>query len=93
MLHTEVDTSAHVFLQVKVDTLVLWGRNDQILNPEWANRFPTELPGCKLVFVEECGHLPHLEHADLVAEQLLNFAGVKQPAEVAGPPALQTVMQ
>lgn len=65
-------------LQVKVETLVLWGANDEILDSKFAQRFPEELSGCKLVFVKECGHTPHLESAGFVAEQILEFVGASQ---------------
>ena len=31
------------------------------------------LPDARLVMVEGCGHLPHVEHAPLVARHVLDF--------------------
>ncbi|KAG1659785.1 hypothetical protein FOA52_015886 [Chlamydomonas sp. UWO 241] len=58
---------------VRADTLVLWGRDDEILEGTFAERFPAELPTSRLVYVERCGHTPHLESAPFVAEQVLRF--------------------
>ncbi len=59
--------------QVTVPTMVLWGRNDEILDSKFAERFPKELPGSQLIFVDKCGHSPHLESASFVTEQVLGF--------------------
>jgi hypothetical protein len=47
-----------------VPTLVLWGRQDKILEPAMAARFEADLPDGRLVWVEECGHCAHLEAPD-----------------------------
>lgn len=59
---------------VPVDTLVMWGRNDQILEPSYADKFMDELPNARLVWVERCGHVAHLEQPDFMCETLLEFA-------------------
>ncbi|MEL6553287.1 MAG: alpha/beta fold hydrolase [Cyanobacteria bacterium J06621_11] len=59
--------------QVSVDTLVLWGRQDKILGVKDAARFEDVLPQGKLVWVEECGHVPHLEQAKETADRILDF--------------------
>ena len=59
---------------VQQETLILWGERDAILEPSSAYRFLEELPRGRLIWVEECGHVPHLEKADKTAEDILNFA-------------------
>ena len=56
-----------------VPTLVLWGRNDEILSPSLAEQFPKDLPGSQLVFVDRCGHSPHVEQAGMVAGYVTQF--------------------
>eukprot|EP00195_Chlamydomonas_chlamydogama_P015082 CAMPEP_0202910112 /NCGR_PEP_ID=MMETSP1392-20130828/51141_1 /ASSEMBLY_ACC=CAM_ASM_000868 /TAXON_ID=225041 /ORGANISM="Chlamydomonas chlamydogama, Strain SAG 11-48b" /LENGTH=330 /DNA_ID=CAMNT_0049600105 /DNA_START=131 /DNA_END=1123 /DNA_ORIENTATION=- len=68
--------------EVGVETLVLWGRNDEILDPKYATRFQEELPNGRLVWVEQCGHSPHLEQPQFMAQQVLEFVGVAAGAEV-----------
>ena len=59
--------------KVKQETLILWGDRDAILEPSSAYRFEEELPRGKLIWVESCGHVPHLEKPDKTAEDIINF--------------------
>ena len=60
--------------QVKVPTLVLWGRQDGILDGmEFANRFLEELSNDRLHWIEDCGHVPHLEQPDETANVIYDF--------------------
>lgn len=58
---------------VTQDTLVLWGRNDAILEPSTADKFVETLPRCRLEWIEECGHVPHLEQPAETAALILGF--------------------
>jgi pimeloyl-ACP methyl ester carboxylesterase len=70
---------------VQQPTLVLWGRQDEILPPSTAAKFEQALPNGRLVWVEACGHCAHLEQPQFAAEQIMAFfrEGVSQ---VARPP-------
>jgi pimeloyl-ACP methyl ester carboxylesterase len=63
---------SHRIKEVTVPTLVLWGRNDEILDAKFAEKFPQELPESRVVFVERCGHSPHLEQAGIVGGIILD---------------------
>jgi pimeloyl-ACP methyl ester carboxylesterase len=59
---------------VQAPSLVLWGRQDGILDgTELAPKFVETLPDAKLVWVEECGHVPHLEQPANTAEAISTF--------------------
>ena len=58
-------------------TLVMWGRQDNILDTAYADRFAEEIPDSKLVWVEDCGHVAHLEQPKFMAKTLFDFAGVE----------------
>jgi len=61
---------------VNKETLVIWGRNDEILEPSTAFKFQEILPQCKdLTWIEDCGHVPHLEKPQETAQAILNFLG------------------
>lgn len=60
--------------QLSLPTLVLWGEGDRILGTALADRFAKTLPQARLVWVANCGHVPHLEQAAFTAEQILDFA-------------------
>mmetsp|Transcript_28027 Transcript_28027/g.39602 ORF Transcript_28027/g.39602 Transcript_28027/m.39602 type:complete len:384 (+) Transcript_28027:199-1350(+) len=59
---------------IQAPALVLWGRQDGILDgEEFANKFVQTLPNAKLQWIEECGHVPHLEQPENTAEVILEF--------------------
>ena len=57
---------------IQQKTLVLWGRQDNILEPAYAERFAEEVPDSTLVWVENCGHAAHLERPSLCATRSSN---------------------
>ena len=59
--------------QIKLPTLVLWGRQDKILGTKDAARFEQEIERCQLVWIETCGHVPHLEKAKITADHMVDF--------------------
>jgi pimeloyl-ACP methyl ester carboxylesterase len=44
-------------------TLVIWGKDDKILDVSNAEKLQKTLPNADLVYVDACGHVPHLEKA------------------------------
>ena len=59
--------------RIKLPALIVWGDNDKIMPPEYAALWQERLPDARLVRVKECGHLPHVEHAELVARHVREF--------------------
>ncbi|KAK9866926.1 hypothetical protein WJX84_006747 [Apatococcus fuscideae] len=70
---------------VSVRTLILWGRNDEILDIAYAQRFADEIADSELVYLEECGHSGHLEQPEQVAKEMLRFLGLQSPEETRQP--------
>ncbi len=64
---------AEKIARVAVPTLVLWGQQDKILGVKDAARFEQVLPDGKLVWIEDCGHVPHLEQAKKTTAQIVYF--------------------
>ena len=63
--------------RVKLPALVVWGDDDRIMPSAYAALWRERLPDARLLMVEGCGHLPHVEHAAFVARQVSDFiAGV-----------------
>jgi len=59
---------------IESPSLVLWGRQDGILEgKEFANKFIETLPNARLQWIEECGHVPHLEQPEITAEAIATF--------------------
>ena len=60
--------------QIDKPTLILWGDSDQILGIQDAERFRKAILTSRLVWVEHCGHVPHLEQPQITADRILeNF--------------------
>lgn len=59
--------------EVKQETLILWGDSDKILGTEDAQRFQRAIGGSKLIWIEECGHVPHVEKPEITAKHILAF--------------------
>jgi pimeloyl-ACP methyl ester carboxylesterase len=63
---------------IKQPTLILWGENDKILGIKDATKFKKLIPNSKLVWITECGHVPHLEKPQITAEHILEFDRVNK---------------
>eukprot|EP01026_Neomeris_dumetosa_P066121 TRINITY_DN637_c1_g1_i2.p2 TRINITY_DN637_c1_g1~~TRINITY_DN637_c1_g1_i2.p2 ORF type:complete len:179 (-),score=21.88 TRINITY_DN637_c1_g1_i2:154-690(-) len=55
------------------DTLVVWGENDEILDKQFAYRFEQDLQRCNLSIISDCGHCPHLEKPQQLAQLVKDF--------------------
>ncbi|KAF8068210.1 zinc finger CCCH domain-containing protein 56 [Scenedesmus sp. PABB004] len=64
--------------EVTQPALVLWGRQDAILEPRYAAQFEAALPDARLQWVEDCGHCAHLEQPTTTAAAIL--ALLRRPA-------------
>ncbi|WP_310481232.1 alpha/beta hydrolase [Chamaesiphon sp. VAR_48_metabat_403] len=61
-------------LEISQETLILWGKHDRILGIDAAQKFQQTLPNARLDWIDNCGHVPHLEKAQSTAESILDFA-------------------
>ncbi|MDZ8222037.1 alpha/beta hydrolase [Nostoc sp. ChiVER01] len=59
--------------QIMQQTLILWGDSDKILGTRDAMRFKRAIPHSTLVWIQDCGHLPHLEQPQITAQHILDF--------------------
>ena len=59
---------------INQQTLILWGKNDQILSVNNALKFQKILnKKCELKLINNCGHVPHLEKPQETADFILSF--------------------
>jgi len=57
-----------------VECLILWGRQDRVLPPaENVPKFLSALPSASFRWVEDCGHVPHLEQPEVTAAAIVAF--------------------
>ena len=59
--------------QIVQSTLILWGDSDKILGTGDATRFKRAIPHSTLVWIQNCGHLPHLEQPQITVQHILDF--------------------
>lgn len=59
--------------QIKKSTLILWGDSDRILGTEDAKKFQQAIPESQLVWISQCGHVPHLEKPQEAAQAIVDF--------------------
>jgi pimeloyl-ACP methyl ester carboxylesterase len=58
---------------IQQETLVLWGKHDRILGIKAAELFIDNLPNARLEWIDNCGHVPHLERVRDTARSILDF--------------------
>ena len=56
-------------------TLLLWGENDRLLPPRWADAFAALLPRATVQKIPAAGHMPMFERPREVAEKITRFLG------------------
>ena len=65
--------------RIKLPALVVWGGDDRIMPPAYAGLWHERLSDARLVMVQGCGHLPHVEQAATVARHVHDFLGGVAP--------------
>lgn len=58
---------------IKAPTLVLWTSHDPTATPEEGRQIADMIPGAKYVVMNECGHWPQFENADLFNQLHISF--------------------
>jgi pimeloyl-ACP methyl ester carboxylesterase len=56
-------------------TLILWGDSDRILGTKDGEKFRQAIPQSQLIWIPDCGHIPHVEKPEITAHHILDFTG------------------
>lgn len=59
--------------QVKVPTLIVWGKEDEIIPLEHAYRFKRDIKGSELIVFDRCGHCPMMEEPQKTKDAIEKF--------------------
>ena len=59
--------------KLRVPSLIIWGKQDNVTPPNVAEEFHRLLPESKLVWINNCGHAPMMEHPDEFNNSILNW--------------------
>lgn len=63
----------HLMAQMKLPTLIVWGREDAIVPMECGELYQQAIPGAALTLIDRCGHSPQLERPDAFVGAVLPF--------------------
>ena len=64
---------------IKQQTLILWGECDRILGTDDAYKFKAAIADSQLIWLKNCGHVPHLEQPQISAKHILEFRDDASP--------------
>jgi pimeloyl-ACP methyl ester carboxylesterase len=73
---------------VRNDTLLLWGREDEVTLLSYGERLSKDLPNARLVVYPQCGHFPMIEAAAASTHELDKFLHVETPPPPPPPPVV-----
>ncbi|MFW6139380.1 MAG: alpha/beta fold hydrolase [Spirochaetota bacterium] len=64
---------------LSIPAIIVWGKNDRILPISQAYTSQKKLPGSTLYVMEQCGHMPQLEHPEEFNRLVLGFLENQEP--------------
>jgi pimeloyl-ACP methyl ester carboxylesterase len=59
--------------RVKAPGFIVWGKQDGLVPPIYANDFKNLLPNSEVLIVDKAAHVPQLERQDLVSPAVIKF--------------------
>jgi pimeloyl-ACP methyl ester carboxylesterase len=59
--------------RIQAPTLVIWGRQDQLIPSIYAQEFTKRIPGSRAELVDRASHVPQLEQLDTVSQLVRDF--------------------
>jgi len=73
LIPPDIDALAARYPGIRIPTLILWGREDEIVPVEVGARLHRAIPGSRLRLLERCGHIPHEECPGTAKAAILEF--------------------
>jgi 4,5:9,10-diseco-3-hydroxy-5,9,17-trioxoandrosta-1(10),2-diene-4-oate hydrolase len=59
--------------KIRADTLLVWGRQDKIIDFRYGVRAERRIPKARLLAIDKCGHGPHWEYIDKFNQAAIAF--------------------
>ncbi|MCS7172427.1 MAG: alpha/beta fold hydrolase [Armatimonadetes bacterium] len=59
--------------RIRIPTLILWGRQDELIPASSAQMFLDRIPHAQLVTLDACGHVPQVEQPEAFARAITEF--------------------
>ena len=60
-------------LRATVPTLLVWGNQDQLIPPAYAEEYKRLLPAAEIAYIDQCGHDPTIEQPEEFARTVVEF--------------------
>jgi 2-hydroxy-6-oxonona-2,4-dienedioate hydrolase len=64
--------------RLSMPTLLVWGREDKIVPLAYGQALNDALADSELLIIDQCGHLPHIEEADITNRAIFDFLDRKK---------------
>ncbi|MHB8086182.1 MAG: alpha/beta fold hydrolase [Dehalococcoidia bacterium] len=61
--------------RIKCPVLIIWGEQDKVIPPVYAQRFKEAIPAARLIMVPEAGHLAQVDSPQIFNSAIRTFAG------------------
>ncbi len=59
--------------EMKIPTLIIWGKNDKYLDYNYAYQFHKKIKNSELLLIDNCGHVAHEDCPDVVNKAIVDF--------------------
>lgn len=59
--------------QIKMPTLIVWGKNDKVLPLKMGKIMKEKISGSTIEIIEDAGHAPNIESPDIIAASILRW--------------------
>jgi len=63
---------------LRTPLLIIWGKQDPWIPPEFCPRLAALAPNANCEMIDECGHMPHMEHPETTAKLLTDFFSARE---------------
>ena len=68
-----IDELTAKYKDINVPTLIIWGKQDKIIDPIVGNLLDQAIPNSTLKWIEQCGHVPQEERPEATIPLVLDF--------------------
>jgi pimeloyl-ACP methyl ester carboxylesterase len=59
--------------RIKAPTLIIWGAQDKLAPPVYAEEFASRIANSRVQIIENAGHVPQIEQRELVSQHIIKF--------------------
>ncbi len=59
--------------RIKAPTMIVWGEDDALISPVYAQEFATRIVNSKIEIIKDCGHVPQVERLEVLGPIVKKF--------------------